>query len=439
MHKRREKRLISAVAAALMMGTAAQGAGFAIIENSASGMGTAYASGGAAAEDASTVWFNPASITQLRGQNLAAAVNIILPSADFDNDGSTFADGSPLTGPNSNSDIPAVIPAFYYSGQLGGDLFAGISINAPFGLVTRYDDDWVGRYHAVESDLKTVNINPALAYRINDQWSVGGGISLQLLDITLTSAIDFGSLTGQTPGSDDGFAKLSGNNYDNLALGWNAGVLYTLNASTRFSFAYRSEVRQHVTGNADFTVPASAAPIVSTGAFTDTTLTSDVTLPASASLSAFHNYGRLDLMADLTWTDWSVFKELRIKYDNPAQPDSVTTEEYQDQYRIAVGGRYLLGEKLLLRAGLAYDQKAVKDKQHRTPRIPDNDRYWLSLGAGYALTDSIGADIGYSHLFVHDTPIENTYESTIPALNHTLKGNYDSSVDILSAQLTMKF
>lgn len=438
MHKRRERRLISAVAAALLTGTAVQGAGFGIIENSASGMGSAYASGGAAAEDASTVWFNPASITRLKGQNLVAAINVILPTADFDNEGSTFASGAPLTGPNSNSDIPAVIPTFYYSGQLSDDLFAGISINAPFGLVTRYDDDWVGRYHAVESDLKTVNINPALAYRINDQWSVGGGISLQLLDITLTSAIDFGSIAG-APGAADGFAKLAGDNYDNLAFGWNAGVLYTLNASTRFSFAYRSEVRQHVTGDADFKVPVSAAPIVSTGAFTDTTLSANVTLPASASLSAFHNYGRLDLMADLTWTGWSSFKELRIKYDNPAQPDSVTTEDYQDQYRIAVGGRYQLDEKLLLRAGLAYDQKAVKDKYHRTPRIPDNDRYWVSLGAGYALTDTIGADIGYSHLFVPKTPIENTYESSIPALNHTLKGEYTSGVDIISAQLTMKF
>ena len=437
--RKRGKKFYPGLAAALLLGGGgAYGAGFGIIENSASGMGSAYASGGAAAEDASTVWFNPASMTLLEGQHLVTALNVILPTADFSNDGSTFADGSALTGPNANSDVYALIPAFYYSGQLGDALFAGISINAPFGLATRYDDDWVGRYHAVESDLKTVNINPALAYRIDDVWSIGGGVSLQMLDITLSSAVDFGAMMG-APGAADGFAELSGTNYDNLAFGWNAGVLFNLDGQTRFSLAYRSEIRQHVTGDADFTVPVSAAPIVSTGAFTDTQLEADVTLPASASLSAYHSADSFDLMADVTWTGWSSFKELRIKYDNPAQPDSVTTEDYRDQWRVALGGRYHVGEKLLLRAGAAYDQKAVRNKYRRTPRIPDNDRTWLSVGAGYRLTEFIGADLGYSHLFIAKTPIENTFESSIPALNHTLKGNYESSVDIISAQLTMKF
>ena len=414
------------------------GAGFGIVENAASGMGSAYASGGAAGEDASTVWFNPASMTLLPGQHVVGALNLVIPSADFANGGSTFADGSPLTGPNSNSDIPALIPTFYYTGQISDRLFAGVSINAPFGLVTHYDDDWVGRYHAVKSDLKTVNINPALAYQIDEHWSVGGGVSLQLLYITLSSAVDFGSLMGN-PGGADGFAKLTGDNAVTPGLGWNVGVLYNLDTHTRFSFAYRSAVRQHVTGHADFTVPASAAFIVSTGAFTDGKISSDVTLPASASLSAFHGYGRFDLMADLTWTQWSVFEELRIKYANPAQPDSVTTEDYQDQWRAALGGRYHVDDRLLLRAGVAYDQKAVKNKYRRTPRIPDNDRTWVSLGAGYRLSEMIGIDIGYSHLFVPKTPIENTFESTLPALNNTLKGHYDSSVDILSGQLTMTF
>ncbi|WP_345969882.1 outer membrane protein transport protein [Sulfurimonas sp. HSL1-6] len=426
-------------AAALLLATAgAHGAGFGIIENSASGMGVAYASGGAAAEDASTVWFNPASMTLLGGQNVVGAINAILPSADFSNNGSTFADGSALSGPDANSNTPALIPTFYYSGQIDDQLFVGLSINAPFGLVTEYNDDWVGRYHAVESDLKTVNINPAIAYKIDEHWSLGAGVSVQLLDITLTSAVDFGALLG-TPGSADGFADLTGDNYNDLAFGWNVGVLYNVDEHTRVALAYRSAVDQHVEGKADFRVPAAAAPVVSTGAFTDTALSADVTLPASASLSLFHNFGPLDLMADVTWTQWSSFQELRIKYDNPAQPDSVTTEDYHDQIRIAIGERIHVSEKFLLRTGIAYDQKAVKNRYRRTPRIPDNDRFWLSIGAGYALNGMLSIDAAYSHLFVASTKIENTFESSIPELNHTLKGTYDSSVDILSVQLSMKF
>jgi len=434
-----ERKTFLSIAGALLLGAVgAYGAGFAIIENSASGLGYAYASGGAMAEDAATVWFNPASMTLLKGQNMVGAMNYVIPSADFSNGGSTFADGTPLTGPNSNSNISAPIPTFYYTGQYGDRFFAGLSINAPFGLITKYDDTWVGRYHAVESDLKSVNINPAAAYKINEQWSIGGGVSLQLLDITLSSAVDFGALMG-TPGSADGFARLTGSNSSSPGFGWNAGVLYNLDKHTRFSLAYRSAIGQHVTGDADFTVPATAAPIVSTGAFTDTTLASDVTLPASASLSAFHSIEQFDLMADVTWTQWSCFQELRIRYANPAQPDSVTTEDYQDQWRAALGGRYHLNEAVVLRAGVAYDQKAVKNKYLRTARIPDNDRTWLSFGAGYTFSEQVGLNIGYSHLFVPKTPIENTNESSIPQLNHTLKGSYDSSVDILSGQLTVAF
>lgn len=436
---KRPRMLRSASSAILFIASVGQGANFSIIENSASGMGTAFASGGAAGEDASTLWFNPASMTLLKGQNIVAAGHLIIPKTDFTNNGSTKADGTPLSGPDSKGGKTALVPNFYYTAEITENIFAGIGINAPFGLGTKYDDDWVGRYHAVETDLTTININPAIAYKINDQWSIGGGASLQYVDITLSSAVDFGALLGD-PGTADGFATLTGSNEDDLSFGWNIGVLYNLSSDTRFSLAYRSSVKHHVTGDADFSVPASAAPIVSTGAFTDTTLYSDVTLPASVSFSAFHSLDEsFDVMADILWTQWSVFDELRIKYDNPAQPDSVTTENYQDQWRVALGGRYHVDDALILRLGTAYDQKAVKNEKYRTPRIPDNDRLWISLGMGYLFAKNIGMDLGYSHLFVNETSIDNTFESSQSSLNHTLKGDYDSGVDIFSAQLTLKF
>ncbi len=436
---RNSKIMRSFIATSILGATLAQGAGFAIIENSASGMGSAFSSGGAAAEDASTIWFNPASMTRLKGHNVVAAVHLIVPKTDFTNNGSTNADDTPLGGPDSEGGKTALVPNFYYSGEITEALFAGVGINAPFGLGTKYDDDWVGRYHAVDTDLTTININPAIAYRIDDHWSVGGGVSLQYVDITMSSAVDFGALLG-SPGSADGFAELNGDNGDDLSFGWNIGVMYELNDGTRFSLAYRSAIDHHAKGDADFTVPASAAPVVSTGAFTDTTLYSDVTLPASASFSAFHSLDEeFDLMLDILWTQWSVFDELRIKYDNPEQPDSVTTENYQDQWRVALGGRYHVNEQLILRLGTAYDQKAVKSKKYRTPRIPDSDRLWVSLGLGYSVVKNVGFDLGYSHLFVNDASIDNTFESSQPSMNHTLKGDYDSSIDIFSAQLTVNF
>lgn len=438
MSKLRPKMIRSFAAATLLATTLAEGAGFAIIENSASGMGSAFSSGGAAGEDASTIWFNPASMTLLKGQNAVVAGHLIVPKADFTNDGSTNADGTPITGPDSDGGKMAFVPNLYYVGQVNDDLFLGFSVNAPFGLGTKYDDDWVGRYHAIDTELTTVNINPAFAYRINKQWSIGGGVSMQYVDVTLTSAIDTGALLG-APGTADGYAELTGDNSESLSYGWNIGLLYEPVETINISLAYRSGIKHDVTGDADFSMPASAAPIVSTGTFTDTTLSASVELPASASLSYFQSLNDFDLMADITWTDWSVFKELRIKYDNPDQPDSVTTENYQDQWRIAAGGRYHLDDATVFRAGLAYDQKAVKNKEYRTPRIPDNDRYWLSLGMGYAFSKMIAMDLGYSHLFVAATAINNTLETSQTSLNSTLTGDYDSSVDIFSAQLTVKF
>jgi len=93
----------------------------------------------------------------------------------------------------------------------------------------------------------------------------------------------------------------------------------------------------------------------------------------------------------------------------------------------------------MLRMGLAYDQRAVRNKYYRTPRTPDTDRTWLSVGMGYQFSKMLGMDLGYTHLFVDEAAIENTYESSIAALQHTLKGSYDSNVDIFSAQLTLKF
>ena len=434
----RPKLLRSVIAASVLTTSMVHAAGFAIIENSASGMGSAFSSGGAAGEDASTVWFNPASMTLLKGQNAVVAGHLIVPTADFTNDGSTNADGSALSGPDSQGGKNAFVPNLYYVGQVTDSIYLGVSLNAPFGLGTKYDDDWVGRYHAVNTELTTINFNPAIAWRINEQWSIGAGASLQYVDVTLTSAVDTGALLG-SPNSADSFASLTADNTDSLSYGWNVGLVYEPQKSTRISLAYRSSISHDVKGDADFTMNSASGPIVSTGIFTDTTLYATVELPASASLSLFQNFNDFDLMADVTWTNWSVFEELRIKYDNPKQPDSVTTENYQDQWRAALGGRYHLNEAIVFRAGLAYDQKAVKSAEYRTPRIPDNDRIWTSLGMGWQFSEIVGMDLGYSHLFVADTSINNTFESSQATLAHTLKGNYDASVDIFSAQLNVKF
>ncbi len=429
-------------------------AGFALVEQSASGQGNAFAGATSAAEDASTIFFNPAGMTRIPGREAVAGIHWISPQSDFANNGSQLnlpsppGGALPLTGGNDDGGKDAFVPNLYYMQPVGEDLVAGIGINVPFGLSTEYDAGWVGRYHAIKSEVTTVNINPSLAWRVNDWFSVGGGISAQYIDVTLTSAVDFGSICTASeaagrlpPGTcsaastgplqSDGLADLSGNDW---SYGFNLGLMFEPTSKSRLGLAYRSKIGYSVTGTGAFSVPSNVSFLTTTGSFIDTSISADVTLPESVAVGYYHEVtDRLALMADWTWTHWQRFSELRIDYAS-AQPDSVTTEAWRNSNRYALGANYRVDDRLLLRFGLAYDETPIPDERHRTPRIPGNDRRWVSLGLNWAFSPATSLDFGYSHLFVSRTPIDETLST-----GHELKGNYDNSVDIASLQFNWRY
>ncbi|MBI1195436.1 MAG: hypothetical protein GC138_06300 [Gammaproteobacteria bacterium] len=435
----------------------AHASGFALIEQSASGQGNAFSGASTSAEDPSVMYFNPAAMTLVRGRQATIGAHYIHPKASFTNQGSTTAaavGAAALTGPDADGGKNGYVPNLYYLQHLNPDLVLGLGINAPFGLSTEYPSDWVGRYHAVKSELKSVNINPSIAWRLDDKWSFGAGVSAQYVDVKLSSAVDMGSAcaavvvalgagavpacaAAATPQSSDGFASLKGNDW---SYGFNLGVLFEPTQDSRIGLSYRSKVSQNVSGDATFTGPAAVlATLRATGSFVDTTLHADVTLPESTSLGYYLQVNKdLSVMADWTWTHWSRFKELRIDYDS-AQADSVTTESWKNTNRFSIGANLRVDPALMLRGGLAYDQTPVPDPQHRTARIPDNSRRWLSLGVSWDMTPAARLDVGYSHLFVSNTSINNTLESSVPTLNATLNGSYSSSVDIVSAQVNWRY
>ena len=424
---------------------ASQGAGFALIEQSASQTGNAYAGSAAFANDASTIYFNPAGMTRLPAQ-VVGALHYVSPTADFSGS-ATDIFGNPVSGGDGgNAGEDGFVPNLYISVPLGDGLFAGLGINAPFGLSTRYDSDWVGRYQAIQSELRTVNFNPALAYRFNPQLSLGVGISLQYIDAKLTQAVDQGSLcaptqaqlqalgvpgadpalcAGLTPQGSDARAKVEG---DNWGGGFNFGLLYEPTMHTRVGLSYRSEIKQQLSGNASFT--GTLPQFSNFGLFVNTGASADATLPQSASLSLWHDINSSwSVMADATWTGWHSFDELRIQYDS-FQPDTVVDESWNDSWRYAVGVDYRLNSTWTFRAGAAYDESPIPNARHRTARIPGNDRTWATLGVGYRISESLGIDIGYAHLFVDDVKINETSASA-----GNLNGEYEASVDILSLQL----
>ncbi len=448
---------IAPLAVALALGGHAGSAvasGFALIEQSASGLGNAYAGGAAATDDASVQFYNPAALTEIKGTQASAAGHFIIPSGKISNASARVVTlgNVPYTGTTDDAGVNGLVPNLYYTRDLSSQLKFGFAINVPFGLSTEYDEGWIGRYHAIKSAVETINLNPALAFKLNDQLSLGAGVSVQYISAELTSAIDSGSVcyalagpgaavvcnpSGLTPGNQpvDSYAKIEGNDW---GYGFNLGLLYKPMDAMRVGVAYRSSVKQRLEGDAIFTRSAAFNTFLGASTqFTNSAVTAGIDLPASLSLSMVHVVSpQIELMGDISWTQWSKFQELRIDYANPVQADSVTTENWKDTMRYALGLSYTLNDRMKLRTGVAFDEAPVPDAQHRTPRIPDNDRTWIALGLTYTSSDRLSFDAGYAHLFIKDSTINNTTEASIA---HNLRGEYANKVDILSAQLNYKF
>ena len=387
----------------------AHAAGFALVEQNASGLGNAYAGQAAVAADASTIFFNPAGMTLLPDSQVVIAGHLIKPQAEFS--------GSSNIGGGNGGDAGdlAFVPNAYFAFRLTPDVHVGVGMNAPFGLKTEYDSTWAGRTQAIESELKTINLNPAIAWKANESLSLGAGVNIQYTEATLSN-----SANGA------GIATVRGKDY---GWGFNLGLLWQPGAATRIGLAYRSEVEYTLKGDVVFSVATPANGGVTAAA----------TLPDSAALSLFHKLGpKWDLLADVTWTDWSDFKELRI-VRNGGVLLGVTEENWSDSYRYSVGANYRMNDKLILRGGVAFDETPVSDV-YRTARIPDENRTWLAFGAQYRLSGKRALDFGYAHLFVKDARIDKTELSNLPPLTPvTLSGTYKGSADILSAQYTHSF
>jgi long-chain fatty acid transport protein len=437
--------LVSAVLLGLLAWSgSAMGSGFAIIEQSAASAGYAYAGVAAAAEDASTVFFNPAGMALLKGNELQLGGHYIIPKAEFNNQGSTNGLPAPFTGPllggnGGDGGESALVPNLFYTHSFSDKWSAGIGITAPFGLGTEYDNGWVGRYYALKSELATLNINPSVAYKINDQWSLGVGVSFQRIEAELTQAIDYGTALAVATGNPalsqnlDGKATIEG---DDWGFGANIGLLFEPKPGTRLGLHYRSKIDNTLEGDAKFDNPAGLPPGVGR---TNSSVTADVTLPENVSFSAYHAFNeRWAILADVTWTKWSRLEELRIKF-NDGSPDSYDTYNWDDTWRYSIGGIFRPSAALDLRAGVAFDETPIPNAQRRTPRVPGEDRTWLTLGAGYQFSELIKIDFAYAHLWIDDPKIDKDPTEPENRGKGALIGEYDASIDIISASISFLF
>jgi long-chain fatty acid transport protein len=437
--KFRQSLLGVAVAGALLAssGNAAASA-FALIEQS-SGLGNAFAGGAAAAEDATTIFFNPAGMSRLKGKQATVAASLIQPSARFSDTGSTGAAFQTKGGNGGDAGGMAVVPNAYMMTELDSAWRFGVGINVPFGLQTEYDSTWVGRFQAIKSSLQTINLNPSVSYQVNDSVSLGAGLNYQHISGELTSAVNYSAaafsaggatLLGLVGTNREGISTMKGSD---SAWGYNFGALIDISPDTRIGMAYRSKMKYTLKGTITFSdVPTQLAssPLLANG---DVTL--PINMPDSFSLSAFHKLDdKWDMMADATRTGWSEFKQLKIDRTNGSNVQTVQ-ENWKDTWRFAVGATLHNNEQWMTRIGVAYDHSPVPDA-YRTARIPDSDRTWFAIGGQYKPSQAGTIDFGYAHLFMKDAPIADNQSA---AGKGSVVGTYKSSVDILSVQYAYSF
>ncbi len=405
------------------------GAGFAIDDGGASGLGNAFAGRAAIADDASTIYDNPASMSHLHGKQVAAALQAIQPSFKFSPNAQNQGAVTQTAGGNGgDAGSLAVVPNVHFVTEVNPRLRFGLSLNTPFGLQTSYDPTWVGRFQAITSRLQTVNLNPSFSYRVSDTVALGAGVSYQHITGELSQAVNYSALIGGA--NLEGVSTATGSD---SKFGYNFGALIDVDAQTRIGFAYRSKIKYNLVGSVTFTnVPGVLAgnPAVANGG-----ASLALTMPDSFSVSEVHALSEeTEIMADLTWTGWSAVQQMNLVRSNGTLLSS-TPEYWRNTWRASLGVSHRYNETWLWRMGTAYDQAPVSDL-YRTARLPDTNRTWLALGGQYKLDKGSAVDFAYVHLFMNNASI---YQNQAATGAGVLSGTYAFNVNIASVQYTQNF
>jgi len=464
--------LSSCIGIAPVLVTTSFAAGFALYEQSADRLGTAYAGVTAAAETVSTTFTNAAGLTRFNHHQAVIFGTGIFPEMNLKTTTALTALGTPISGKNKEQAAQdAIVPAFYLGGPITSRLFYGLGVTVPFGLETEYGKTTKARYFATHSSVQTMDINPNLAYKVTDKFSASIGVSAQYIEAKLDRAIDGGSAcvsatatalvgmgffpsiaaaiptatascaaSGLTPGmvNGDGQAK---NKADNWGYGGNLGLMYSPDENTRVGFSFRSAIKHKASGTLKVNLPSiyrtnsALVGAVNSQSLKNQKVKATVTVPESFNIGSFKKLNdKWDVMADFTFWKWSRFSKLTLKYNN-GLADNVTKERFKNTYKLSFGGNYHYTSDWMFKFGVALDQSPVKSK-YRTARLPDDNRVWGSLGLRKDFTKNASIDVGYSHIWVKNPKIA---ESTIASPSMLLAGKYKNHVDILGAQFNFSY
>ncbi|MBK3510233.1 OmpP1/FadL family transporter [Pseudomonas sp. MF6747] len=403
--------------------------GFALNEQDVAGMGTGFAGRSSSADNASTVYGNPAGMARLEGQQITGGVAAIDASTDIKNaSGRSF-------GSNKGDMVPfTAVPFGFYTNKLNDQWAVGVGVYAPFGLVTDYERGFQGRSFGSYSKVSVITLQPTVSYAFNDRVSIGFGPTINRISGKLESELAL-STNPAVPNSN---VTIKG---DDTAVGFNVGVLVQATDTTRVGLTYHSKVSYKLDGHTEVTAPTPTAPLLASGRY-DASLSIDT--PESYDLSVTQDLSDAwKLYAGSTWTRWSRLKDITV--DNQgvtragglAAPQIVGTisepQNWHDTWAYALGTSYQVTKQVVLRTGLTFDQSPTNNTD-RSPRIPTGDRTIFSVGLGYEVMPNMIVDVAYSYL--KEEPVKVNKAN---ALGSSYSAKYENSANGFGLGVTYKF
>ncbi len=413
----------------LLLSTSAMAAGFHLREQSAAAQGNAYAGATAGAENGSYAYYNAAGITRQKGLQVNLGATYIAPRATAKNVKSPTGErGADV----ENVVHAAVSPNGTVSYQLNDRAFAAIAANSPFGMITKYDREWIGSDHGITSDLKSGTITPMFAYKATDKLSLGAGVQMQYIWAHLTSSHN---------NSRTGLVTENGNDFD---MGYQLGAMYEFTDATRVGVGYRSKINHKIKGKmkssgSDLSAsdnPQYAAAGMMADALMNQKISAKLTTPAMLSMGIYHDINeKWAVMAEYQRVFWSSFQNLTFKSQNGGYTIANVEENWRDTNFYSIGTSYMLDNQWKLRLGLAYDQSAVR-YAHRTPRIPDSDRIWYSFGLGYQYNDRLSFDAGYTYIKAHSARMNSAITGNDGS---HVSADYSNSVKVFAFSVNCAF
>ena len=390
--------------------------GFQINEHGARAMalGGAFT---AIANDASAVFFNPAGITQLSGTHFMIGSTLIAPQASFRGVYPSVTEYKMV----NQTFYPS---HFYVTHKFTDKISAGLSFNTPYGLGTKWNQDWVGKYLAIQTDLMTFQLSPVIAYKLTDNLSISAGFEYHFANVKITQK------NAQTPFAGDAFVTLDGK--DNSAFGYNFSVFYKPNENLSFGAAFHSQVSYSFKGTATTT---GAKQLIDANILPEGDVTAKLKTPVNITVGAAYKVlPQLSLSFDYQYVGWSSYDTLKADFSNPAYTDINSPRMYDNSYILRFGAQYDVNNSLSVLGGILFDKNPVKP-EYVNPSLPDADRLGLSIGVDYKLMKNLGVNVAYLFIRGKQLTVDNSkenYTSGIAPFN----GTYNTSANLVSISLS---